>query len=312
MALIETVRAERLKKIERIKEVGMEAYPSRTARTHTVNQFLDNHETLLKNSEEVILAGRVMSIREHGGSLFVDIFDGTVKAQIYFQKENLEEKLFDQFILLVDTGDIIEVGGVAFTTKRGMPSLLGNSWRMLAKSLAPVPDQWFGIKDEDERFRKRYLDILLTKDLADRIRRRSVFWNSFRQFLLDRDFVEVETPVFETTTGGADARPFKTHHNALDLDVYLRISAGELWQKRLMVAGLPKVFEIGRIFRNEGMSAEHLQDYTQVEFYEAFQDYEHGMEMVTDLYRTIADKVYGTREFKVKGFNIDLRTEWEK
>src|SRR3990167_3698252 len=311
MALIETVRAERLTKIERMKEVGMEAYPSRSGRTHSIGQFLENHEILEKNSEEVILVGRVMSIREHGGSLFVDIFDGTVKAQIYFKKENLEENRFEQFILLVDTGDIIEVGGVAFTTKRGMPSLLGNSWRMLAKSLAPVPDQWFGIKDEDERFRKRYLDILLTKDLADRIRRRSVFWNAFRQFLLDRDFVEVETPVLETTTGGADARPFKTHHNALDMDVYMRISAGELWQKRLLIAGLPKIFEIGRIFRNEGMSAEHLQDYTQVEFYEAFKDYEAGMEMITDLYRDISDKVYGKRTFTIKGSTIDLDKEWE-
>jgi len=299
-------------KIKQLKEAGMEAYPASTRRTHTVDNFLENHAVLLKNSEEIVLAGRVMSIREHGGSLFVDIFDGTVKAQIYFKKENLKENRFEQFILLVDTGDIIEVGGVAFTTKRGMPSLLGNSWRMLAKSLVPVPDQWFGIKDEDERFRKRYLDILLTKDLADRIRRRSVFWNAFREFLLERNFIEVETPVLETTTGGADAKPFVTHHNALDMDVYLRISAGELWQKRLMVAGLSKVFEIGRIFRNEGMSAEHAQDYTQVEFYEAFKDYEAGMEMVTELYRAVADKVYGTRVFKIKEFNIDLGAEWER
>ncbi|MDO8593394.1 MAG: lysine--tRNA ligase [bacterium] len=312
MALIETVRAERLAKIERMKEAGMEAYPSRTNRTHTVDQFLENHGTLLANSEEVILAGRVMSIREHGGSLFVDIFDGTVKAQVYFQKENLVENVFEQFLLFVDTGDIIEVGGVAFTTKRGMPSLLGNSWCMLAKSLAPVPDQWFGIKDEDERFRKRYLDILLTKNLADRIRRRSVFWNAFRQFLLDRDFVEVETPVLEMTTGGADARPFKTRHNALDMDVYLRISAGELWQKRLMVAGLPKVFEIGRIFRNEGMSHEHAQDYTQVEFYEAFKDYEAGMEMVEELYKYVALKTFGTLKFKIGEFDVDLGAPWER
>ena len=290
----------------------MEAYPSRSGRTHSVDQFLENHRILEKNSEEVILAGRVMSIREHGGSLFVDIFDGTIKAQVYFKKENLKENAFEQFLLFVDTGDIIEIGGVAFTTKRGMPSLLGNSWRMLAKSLAPVPDQWFGIKDEDERFRKRYLDILLTKDLADRIRRRSVFWNAFRQFLLDRDFVEVETPVLETTTGGADARPFKTHHNALDMDVYLRISAGELWQKRLMVAGLPKVFEIGRIFRNEGISHEHAQDYTQIEFYEVFKDYESGMEMVEELYKYVALKTFGTLQFKVGAFDVDLGVPWER
>lgn len=309
MALLETVRAERLAKMERLTAAGMEAYPARTRRTHTGAEFLENHATLEKNSEEVIAAGRVMSLREHGGSLFADLFDGTVKVQAYFQKENLGDA-YDLFVAAVDTGDIIEVGGEAFTTKRGQPSLLANSWRMLAKSLAPVPDQWFGIKDEDERYRKRYLDILLSKDLADRLRRRSAFWNTIRQFLLERDFIEVETPVLETTTGGAEARPFVTHHNALDMDVYLRISAGELWQKRLLVAGLPKTFEIGRIFRNEGMSFEHAQDYTQVEFYEAFKDYEAGMAMITDLFRTIADTVYGTRIFNIKGTEVDLGKEW--
>lgn len=288
----------------------MDAYPARTGRTHAVNQFLENHETLGKNSEQVILAGRVMSLREHGGSLFVDIFDGT-KGQCYVQSDKLGELSYDLFIGTVDTGDIVEFSGLAFTTKRGVPSLDVTGWRMLAKSLRPLPDEWYGIKDEDERFRKRYLDILLSKDLVERIRRRSKFWNVIRSYLLERDFVEVETPVLETTTGGAEARPFETHHNALDMDVYLRISAGELWQKRLLVAGLPKVFEIGRIFRNEGMSAEHAQDYTQLEYYEAFKDYVAGMDMVTDLYRTIVDKVYGTRVFKIKDFTIDLDTEWK-
>ncbi len=310
MALLETVRAEREAKIARLKEAGMDPYPARTARTHSVDQFLENHGTLEKNSEQVMLAGRVLSIREHGGSLFIDIFDGT-KGQCFVQREKLGADSYDLFTATVDTGDVIEVSGLAFTTKRGMPSLDVSGWRMLAKSLRPLPDEWFGIKDEDERFRKRYLDILLTKDLAERIKRRSKFWNTIRAYLLARDFVEVETPVLETTTGGAEARPFVTHHNALDMDVYLRISAGELWQKRLLVAGLPKTFEIGRIFRNEGMSAEHAQDYTQLEFYEAFKDYESGMEMVTDLYRTIADKVYGTRVFSIKGSEVDLDKEWE-
>lgn len=309
MALLDAVRTERLARIERLKKAGMEAYPARTARTHSVAEFLENHATLLRNSEQVVLAGRVMSIREHGGSLFVDIFDGT-KGQCYLQSNQLGH-LFDLFIDTVDTGDIIEMSGMAFTTKRGMPSLDVTAWRMLAKSLRPLPDEWFGIKDEDERYRKRYLDILLTKDLAERIKRRSAFWNTIRSYLLERGFVEVETPVLETTTGGAEARPFATHHNALNMDVYLRISAGELWQKRLLVAGLPKVFEIGRIFRNEGMSAEHAQDYTQLEFYEAFKDYGAGMAMVTELYRTIADTVYGTRAFKIKGFDIDLGKEWQ-
>ncbi len=310
MALLDTVRAERLAKIGLLEEAGMDAYPARTSRTHTVEQFLENHASLEANDEQVMLAGRVMSIREHGGSLFIDLFDGA-KGQCFLQRDKLGEDLFNLFVGTVDTGDIIEVAGAAFTTKRGMPSLGVTDWRMLAKSLRPLPDEWFGIKDEDERYRKRYLDILLTKELADRIKRRSKFWNVIRSYLLERDFVEVETPVLETTTGGAEARPFITHHNALDLDVYLRISAGELWQKRLLVAGLPKVFEIGRIFRNEGMSAEHAQDYTQLEFYEAFKDYEAGRAMIVDLYRTIADTVYGMRMFSIKGFEIDLDKEWE-
>ncbi|MHB1163048.1 MAG: lysine--tRNA ligase [Minisyncoccota bacterium] len=310
MTLLETVRAERLAKIERLKGVGMDSYPARTSRTHAVDDFLQNHTTLESNGEQVVLAGRVMSMREHGGSLFVDIFDGT-KGQCYLQRDKLGEVSYDLFVGTVDVGDVAEFSGMAFTTKRGMPSLEVTGWRMLAKSLSPLPDEWYGIKDEDERFRKRYLDILLSRDLADRIKRRSRFWNVIRSYLLDRDFIEVETPILETTTGGAEARPFVTHHNALDMDVYLRISVGELWQKRLMVAGLPKVFEIGRVFRNEGMSAEHAQDYTAMEFYEAFKDYQAGMGMITDLYRALADTVYGTRTFSMKGFDIDLGKEWE-
>jgi lysyl-tRNA synthetase class 2 len=310
MTLLENVRAERLAKIARLKEAGMSAYPARTSRTHSISQFLENHETLTKNGESLILAGRVLSIREHGGALFVDLFDG-VKGQCYIQRDKLGDSLFALFVDTIDTGDVLECTGLAFTTKRGMPSLDVSDWRVLTKSLRPLPDEWFGIKDEDERFRKRYVDVLLTKDLAKRIKRRSDFWNVIRSYLLDRDFVEVETPVLETTTGGAEARPFKTHHHALDMDVYLRISAGELWQKRLLVAGFSKVFEIGRIFRNEGMSAEHAQDYTQVEFYEAFKDYTSGMQMIIELYRTIADEVYGTRRFSMRGFDIDLGEEWK-
>ncbi len=288
----------------------MDPYPARTGRTHPVQEFLAHHEYLAAHDEQVALAGRVLSLREHGGSLFVDIFDGT-KGQCFVQRNKLGEGAYDLFVSTVDTGDVVEFSGRAFTTKRGMPSLDVESWRMLAKSLRPLPDEWFGIKDEDERFRKRYLDILLTKDLAERIKRRSAFWNSIRSYLLEREFVEVETPVLETMTGGAEARPFVTHHNALDIDVYLRISVGELWQKRLLVAGLPKTFEIGRVFRNEGMSAEHAQDYTAMEFYEAFKEYEAGREMIIDLYRTIANTVYGTCVFTIKEFSVDLGKEWE-
>ncbi|MDB5265994.1 MAG: lysS [Parcubacteria group bacterium] len=312
MADTETIRKERLTKIEKLKEAGMEAYPTSSNRSHTIGDFIHKHQALEREHALITIAGRIMSIRDQGGVMFADLFDGTEKTQVVLQQDaDMKPEQFDLFKEAVDTGDIIEVAGFAFTTKRGMRSLQASRWNMLAKSLLPVPDEFYGIKDEDERFRKRYLDILLSKETADRIRRRSAFWNTARTYLLKKGFVEVETPVLETTTGGADARPFVTHHNALDIDVYLRISAGELWQKRLMVAGLPKVFEIGRIFRNEGMSFEHAQDYTQLEFYEAFEDYNHGMQMITDMYRTIADEVYGTRVFTIRDMEVDLGAAWE-
>ncbi len=308
---LEEIRKERLAKLAQLKEAGIDPYPARTGRTHSVEQFLAEHETLVESAEEITLAGRVMSLREHGGSLFVDIFDG-VKGQGFLQKDKMGADQYDLFVSTVDTGDVVEVTGTAFVTQRGMPSLAVSRWKMLTKSLLPLPDEWFGIKDEDERYRKRYLDILLTKELTERIKRRGVFWNSIRQFLLERGFVEVETPVLETTTGGADAKPFVTHHNALDIDVYLRISAGELWQKRLMVAGLPKTFEIGRIFRNEGMSAEHAQDYTQLEFYWAFADYEMGMKLVEEMYKEVALKTFGKLEFEINGHRVNLGGVWER
>src|SRR3989344_3366714 len=169
---IDTIRNERLGKLEKLREAGMEPYPARTSRTHEIGEFLEQHAALESAGTLVTLAGRVMSMREHGGSLFVDLFDGT-KGQCFVQREKLGEVSYDLFVGTVDTGDVVEFVGMAFTTKRGQPSLDVTGWRMLAKSLRPLPDEWFGIKDEDERFRKRYLDILITKDLAERIKRRS-------------------------------------------------------------------------------------------------------------------------------------------
>jgi lysyl-tRNA synthetase class 2 len=309
--LLDEIRQERLKKIALMREKGIDPYPANASRTHTGAEFLAQHDALAESGAAAALAGRIMSMREHGGSLFIDLFDGTERVQAYLKQDDMGAA-YDDFAAFADIGDIVEVRGTAFTTKRGMKSLLASGWTMLAKALRPLPDEWYGIKDEDERYRKRYIDMLLSRDIAERAKRKSAFWNTCRSFLLERGFIEVETPVLETTTGGADARPFITHHNALDIDVYLRISAGELWQKKLMVAGLPKVFEIGRIFRNEGMSNEHLQDYTQLEFYEAFKDYRQGMDMITELYRTIAQKVYGTQQFSIRGFDVDLAKDWER
>ncbi|MGH7141384.1 MAG: lysine--tRNA ligase [Minisyncoccia bacterium] len=305
----EDLRAERLKKFELLKTSGMDPYPARVARTSSIGEFLKSFDERLASSEQESLAGRIMSIRGHGGILFADLFDGTGRVQIVL-KQN-EVKGFQLFVEAVDQGDFISATGTALTTKRGEQSLSVAHWTMAAKSLMPIPDEWFGIKDEETRLRQRYLDILLDSELHAMFERRAKFWQCVRQFLLERGFLEVETPVLETSPGGADARPFVTHHNALDIDVYLRISVGELWQKTLLVAGFPKVFEIGRIFRNEGESREHLQDFTNCEFYEAYSDLEQGGEMVKELYRRIAREVYGKTSFEIDGKSVDFEKKWE-
>ena len=307
----DSFRAERIEKLKLLKKAGICAYPARTKRTHTIALLKENFDKLSQNDVHVTIVGRVMSIREHGSILFVDIFDGTDRMQIVFQKDNLDEGVLELFLLTVDRGDFIETEGRTFVTKRGENSVKGIRWNMLAKSIMPIPDEWFGLKDEEERYRRRYLDILLDKDMREMFIRKSLFWNAIRQFFLEREFIEVETPILETIAGGADAMPFISHHNALDMDVYLRISAGELWQKRLLIAGYPKVFEIGRIFRNEGISTEHLQDYTQLEYYEAYSDFRAGMKTVKDLYCHIADEVYDHRVFQIRGHTVDFDSEWQ-
>ncbi len=310
MASIEELRNDRLKKIELLKEKGIESYPAASHRTDTVATFIDRFSLYEAGKDEITLAGRIMSKRGQGALAFVDLFDGTAKTQLVFKSDGMDSALYALFTDTADTGDFIEVIGTAYTTQRGAQSLFVKSWHMLAKSLRPIPDGWYGIEDPEEKLRKRYLDILGNADVAEMVKKRSVFWNTMRSFLLAQDFVEVETPVLENTTGGAEARPFVTHHNALDMEVFLRISAGELWQKKLLVAGIPRTFEIGRIFRNEGMSAEHLQDYTQMEFYMAYSDYLKGMEMIKRLYREIAEKTFGTTTFTIKGFTVDLNADW--
>jgi len=251
-----------------------------------------------------------MSLRGQGGIMFADIFDGTGRIQLVFQKADIDEKVFDLFANAADVGDFVEASGTVFKTKRGERSLKVEKWRMLSKALLPMPAEHFGLKDEELVLRQRYLNILLDEEVRKMFIRRAKFWQSAREFYLSRGFLEVETPVLETTPGGADARPFKTHHNALDIDVYLRISCGELWQKELLIAGFPKVFEIGRIFRNEGQSREHLQDYTQLESYEAFADAKSGMKFLQELYRHIVKETYGRYTFEIGEHTVDFAEEW--
>ena len=234
------IRGERLKKLDILKAAGMEAYPARTGRDIAIADFIAGFEQLEKAEKKVTIAYRVMSLRGQGGIMFADVFDGTGRAQAVLQAESVKNiALFEK---TVDAGDFVEFTGSAFKTKRGQLSLKVVAWQMLAKSLLPIPAEHFGIKDEELRLRERDIDILLTPELRSMVERRAKFWQSMRDFYLARGFTEVETPVLETTPGGADARPFITHHNALDIDVYLRISCGELWQKRLLIAGFPESF----------------------------------------------------------------------
>ena len=310
MASQDEIRIERIRKLELLKEQGIDPYPAESLRTSTIADFLADFQTHESAQSIHTLAGRIMSFRKHGALSFLDINDGTASIQV-FCKLDAMSNLYEDLQALVDQGDFVEITGPAYITAKGQQSIFCNSWRMLSKSIRALPDSWYGLKDEDERLRMRYVDMILTPALQDMARKRSLFWNTIRTYLLDKNFIEVETPVLENTTGGADARPFITHHNALDIDVFLRISAGELWQKKLLVGGLPRTFEIGRIFRNEGISNEHLQDYTQLEYYMAYSDYVQGMAMTKELYQLIGEKVFGTTKFSIKGFDIDLAGEWE-
>lgn len=312
MASKEEIREGRLAKLQKLKDAGIDPYPFNSHFDYYIGDLVSNFEKVEKEGKEISIVGRVLSLRAQGGLVFFNIYDGTGKFQGLIKSEDVEEKVWDLFNTVLDIGDFIEITGTVFVTKRGEKTLQVKNWRMLTKSLLPLPEKWHGLQDIDERLRHRYLDILFNPEVKELIEKKARFWQSMREFLIKEGFLEVETPILENTTGGADARPFVTHHNALDIDVYLRISCGELWQKRLMVAGFPKIFEIGRIFRNEGMSAEHAQDYTQMEFYYAYSDYEKGMDLVERMYKHVAEETFGTLQFKIKEFDIDLGKKWER
>ncbi len=310
MSSFEELRKTRIEKIKLLEKAGMEPYPATSKQDYSISEVIADFDKIAKKSS-INLCGRIMAIRGQGGLIFININDGTATFQGLLKKDEMEEKVFDLFQNTIDIGDFIEINGKLFITKRGEKTLQVSDWKILTKSLRPLPEKWHGIQDEEERLRKRYLDIIFNHDVKEMIVKRAKFFASVRIFLEKKDFMEVQTPTLENTAGGAEAKPFITHYNAYDTDVYLRISP-ELWLKRLMVAGFPKVFEIGKVFRNEGVDAEHLQDYMHFEFYWAYADYNMGMEFVEEMYKYIAKETFGTLKFKIKGFDIDLETKWQK
>jgi lysyl-tRNA synthetase, class II len=312
MASLEELREERLKKKAILEEKGFNTYPAKSDRTHTIFEFKTQFDVLVDSKESVIIAGRIMSARGQGALAFSDIFDGTSKTQLFLKSDEMDADIYKLWNDTTDVGDFVEATGIAYLTKRGEQALFVSGWRMLTKSLLPLPEKWHGITDPDERYRKRYLDILTDPELQDLFYKKSQFWEVTRNFMKEAGFLEVETPTLEVTTGGAEANPFKTHHNDFDIDIFMRISVGELWQKRLMAAGFAKTFEIGRVYRNEGSSSDHLQEFTNMEFYWAFADYEMGMDLVERLYKKIAVDVFGKTEFTTRGHTFDLSDTWKK
>jgi lysyl-tRNA synthetase class 2 len=308
MSSFEELRNIRIEKLHLLEKAGMNPYPATSEKDYSLAEAVTSFDEIAKK-DSVALVGRIMSIRGQGGLVFFNINDGTGFFQGLLKKDEMDEKVFDLFQNTIDIGDFIEIHGKLFITKRGEKTLQVVDWKILTKSIRPLPEKWHGIQDEEERLRKRYLDIIFNPAVKDMIEKRAKFFGSIRSFLNTNGYMEVQTPILENTAGGAEAKPFITHYNAYDIDVYLRISP-ELWLKRLMVAGFPKIFEIGRVFRNEGVDAEHLQDYNHFEFYWAYADYNDGMKFVEEMYKYIAKETFGTLQFTIKGFDIDLTKPW--
>jgi lysyl-tRNA synthetase class 2 len=263
----------------------------------------------MENSS-VSVGGRLRALRGHGGSMFADLIDQSGKIQLFFSKNDIGEKQFE-LLKLLDLGDFIGVEGNVFKTQAGELTIKVSSFSLLTKSIIPLPEKFHGLLDMEIRLRQRYLDLIMNPDVKEMFVKKSLFWKAVRDYLEKKDFMEVETPVLESIPGGADATPFKTHHNALDTDFYLRISL-ELHLKRLIVGGYERVFEIGRIFRNEGIDAEHLQDYTQMEFYWAYADYNDLMDLLEDFYKFLVKETTGSLITSKEGNEIDWSKKWPR
>jgi lysyl-tRNA synthetase class 2 len=307
--MLEDIVKERRKKLDAIRAAGIDPYPARVARSFDIAHAVEDFETLEKSAKKIALAGRIKSLRDQGKIIFIDIADETGKIQLVLKDENLKDLEFWRSVL--DLGDFVSATGPLFSTKRGEKSLEVAKLQMASKSLLPLPGNWAGLEDEDVRLRKRYLDLVATVDLRELFRKKMVFWDTFRNALTKEGFLEVELPVLENLPGGAEAEPFKTHHNALDTDFFLRISL-ELPLKKLLVGGFDKVFEIGRIFRNEGIDREHLQDYTQLEFYWAYHDYNDLMALTEKIFKEVIQKTCGGMTTMRDGKEIDWSKKWER
>lgn len=315
MATLKELRDERLRKLEELKQLGVNPYPATAHRTHMAADVAAKYDEYA--DQTMCLAGRITSIRKFGKIAFIVLADTSGEAQLFIKNDSIEpldaanSQLGLAQLNLLDSGDFIEATGRVIKTQTGEPSVEVKTLRLLTKSLRPMPTKQDGFTNKEERLRRRYIDTNVNKNVYDRFVRRSVFWQATRQYLNEHGFIEMNIPVLEHTTGGADANPFVTHMDALDQDFYLRISH-ELPLKRLLGGGYEKVYDIGPRFRNENYSDEHLPEHIAMEWYWAYADWRDGMRFMTDMYRYVAEHTFGTLQFTIGDFTVDLSADWEE
>lgn len=296
-------------KIDALREKGIEPFSGRFERTAFSNEIKDDFINF--EGKSVIIAGRIMARREHGKTAFVNVADMQGSIQVYVRLDRLGEEAFDNFIALYDIGDIIGVEGEVFKTQKGEISIKSTSITMLTKGLLPLPEKYHGLKDVELRYRQRYVDLIMNPEVKDTFITRSRIIKEMRNFLDNQDFLEVETPVLHPLAGGASARPFITHHNTLDMTLYMRIAL-ELHLKRLLVGGIERVYEIGRVFRNEGMSVRHNPEFTLLELYQAYGDLSDMMKIAENMIGEVATKVLGTTKVTYQETEIDFKPPWNR
>lgn len=300
----------RIDKMHKIEEHGWKPFGYRFLYTHRAADIAAQFDELSEKETEVKMAGRIMAIRGHGKTCFMDMQDKTGRIQVYVRKDVIGEENY-ALIKLMDIGDTVGITGTAFRTHMGELSIKANSVEMLSKSLRPLPEKWHGLKDVETRYRQRYVDLIVNPEVRDTFVKRSQIIKSVREVLDSHDFLEVETPILNTIAGGAAARPFISYHNALDMQVYMRI-APELYLKRLIVGGMDRVYEMGRVFRNEGIDNRHNPEFTSVEIYQAFADYRDMMDLTEEVVVKTAEKVLGTTTINYEGTTIELASPWKR
>lgn len=300
----------RIQKLQTLQEQGMDPYPPTVERSHSIAEVHTQFNALQEQETTVAVCGRLRLIRRHGGSTFARIEDESGTIQLFFNKKIVGDEAYS-ILKLTDVADFVSVKGVPFLTKTEEQTIKVESFELISKALLPLPDKFHGLKDEEARYRHRYTDLIVNKDVKELFYKRAKFIKSLRDYLDEKGFLEVETPVLENIPGGAEAEPFITHHNALDIDLYLRISL-ELHLKRLTVGGYDKVFEIGKVFRNEGLSTQHLQEFTMMECYWAYADNNDLMPFVQEMYQYMIQKTFGTLEVKSGEHTLDFSGDWER